>query len=453
MNSMESNIKIPRRIALAIINSLKGGVVPRVGLPYITVGRRKEIEAMLHDVDIVGEGGASFRFIVGKYGSGKSFLLQTMRNYVMECGFVVVDADLSPERRLHGNQGQGLATYRELIRNLSVKSKPDGGALAMVLDKWINNIMLQAAASTLHDGKEAVERRIMEVIRSMHELVHGFDFARLLTLYYRAFVNGDDELKGKVLKWFRGEYATKTEARQELGVTVIVSDDDWYDYLKLMAYFFRQAGYKGLMVFIDELVNIYKIPNSISRQYNHEKILTMYNDALQGKAQHIGIIMSGTPQCIEDRHRGIYSYEALRSRLQEGKFAQSQLSTPNSQSSNLYDLMGPVLRLQPLTHEEMLVLTEKLADIHSQLYKYVRTITDDDLATFIRIEYGRIGADQHITPREVIRDFIELLDILYQNPGTDIRALLDSDDFAYAKPETEEKEQKSIDDRFAEFTI
>lgn len=450
---MENDIKIPRRIAQTIINSLKGGVVPRVGLPYITVGRRKEIEAMLHDVDIVGEGGASFRFIVGKYGSGKSFLLQTMRNYVMDRGFVVVDADLSPERRLHGNQGQGLATYRELIRNLSVKSKPDGGALAMVLDKWINNIMLQAAASTLHDGEEAVEHRIMEVIRSMHELVHGFDFARLLTLYYRAFVNGDDELKGKVLKWFRGEYATKTEARQELGVTVIVSDDDWYDYLKLMAYFFRQAGYKGLMVFIDELVNIYKIPNSISRQYNYEKILTMYNDALQGKAQYIGTIMSGTPQCIEDRHRGIYSYEALRSRLQEGKFAQSQISNPNSQSSNLYDLMGPVLRLQPLTHEEMLVLTEKLADIHSQLYKYVRTVTDDDLAMFIRIEYGRIGADQHITPREVIRDFIELLDILYQNPGTDIRTLLDSDDFAYAKPETEEKEQKSIDDRFAEFTI
>ncbi len=461
---MENNTKIPRRIAQTIISSLKGGVVPRVGLPYITVGRRKEIEAMLHDVDIVGEGGASFRFIVGKYGSGKSFLLQTMRNYVMDRGFVVVDADLSPERRLHGNQGQGLATYRELIRNLSVKSKPDGGALAMVLDKWINNIMLQTANSPFPEGEEiphplgggreeTVERRIMEVIRSMHELVHGFDFARLLTLYYRAFVNGDDELKGKVLKWFRGEYATKTEARQELGVTVIVSDDDWYDYLKLMAYFFRQAGYKGLMVFIDELVNIYKIPNSISRQYNYEKILTMYNDALQGKAQYIGTIMSGTPQCIEDRHRGIYSYEALRSRLQEGKFAQAQISNLKSQSSNLYDLMGPVLRLQPLTHEEMLVLTEKLADIHAQLYKYVRTITDDDLATFIRIEYGRIGADQHITPREVIRDFIELLDILYQNPGTDIRTLLDSDAFSYAKPETEEKEQNTVDDRFAEFTI
>ena len=442
-------IKIPKRIAQTIINSLKGGVVPRIGLPYIAVGRRREVEALLHDVDIVGNGGASFRFIVGKYGSGKSFLLQTIRNHVMDRNFVVADADLSPERRLQGNQGQGLATFRELLRNLSVKSKPEGGALTLVLDRWISNVQTDTAAETglsLDDSAfaQAVEQRIMNVIRSMQNLVHGFDFARLLSLYYRAFTEGDDELKGKVLKWFRGEYATKTEARQELGVTVIISDDDWYDYLKLLAYFFRQAGYEGLMVFIDELVNLYKIPNSISRQYNYEKMLTMYNDALQGKAQYIGMVMSGTPQCIEDRHRGIYSYEALRSRLQEGKFAQSQ---------GMQDLMGPVLRLQPLTSEEMLVLTEKLADIHATLYGYQRTVDDHDLADFIKIEYGRIGADEHITPREVIRDFIELLDILYQNPTADLRALLQSDTFSYAKPSLEQQSDVATDARFAEFSI
>ena len=442
-------IKIPRRIAQTIINSLKGGVVPRIGLPYIAVGRRREVEALLHDVDIVGNGGASFRFIVGKYGSGKSFLLQTIRNHVMDRNFVVADADLSPERRLQGNQGQGLATYRELLRNLSVKSKPEGGALTLVLDRWISNVQTDTAVATgltLDDNAfaPAVEQRIMNVIRSMQNLVHGFDFARLLSLYYRAFTEGDDELKGKVLKWFRGEYATKTEARQELGVTVIISDDDWYDYLKLLAYFFRQAGYAGLMVFIDELVNIYKIPNSISRQYNYEKMLTMYNDALQGKAQYIGMVMSGTPQCVEDRHRGIYSYEALRSRLQEGKFAQSQ---------GVQDLMGPVLRLQPLTSEEMLVLTEKLADIHATLYGYERKVNDNGLADFIKIEYGRIGADEHITPREVIRDFIELLDILYQNPTADLRALLQSDAFSYAKPTLDQQSDAATDSRFAEFTI
>lgn len=438
---------IPRRIAQAVLNSLKGGVVPRIGLPYITVGRLHEIEALLHDVDIIAEGGASFRFIVGKYGSGKSFLLQTLRNYVMDRGFVVADADLSPERRLQGNHGQGLATYKELLRNLSVKSKPEGGALGLALDRWISFVQTQTAQesgmpvdSPLFDG--LVEQHIMAVISSMNELVHGFDFARLLTLYYRAYAAGNDELKAKVIKWFRGEYLTKTEARQELGVPVIIGDDDWYEYLKLMAFFFRQAGYKGMIVLIDELVNIYKIPNSITRQNNYEKLLTMYNDALQGKAQYIGTIMCGTPQCLEDTHRGIYSYEALRSRLQEGKFS----------SAGKRDLLAPVIRLEALSAEEMLVLTDKLAELHAGLYNYEKHITDEQLSTFIKIEYSRIGANEHITPREVIRDFIELLDIIYQHPGQNIEQILSSNTFSYANPQPGVQEIDP-DSPFAEFNL
>ena len=297
-------MKIPRRIAQTLINSLKGGVVPRVGLPYVTVGRKAEIDALLHDVDIIADGGASFRFIVGRYGSGKSFLLQTIRNYVMAKNFVVVDADLSPERRLQGTRGQGLATYKELVRNMSTKTKPEGGALSLILDRWISAVQQQAMAdsglSVTDPGlAPLVERQISAVIASLSEMVHGFDFARLLTLYYRAHLSGDDETKAKVLKWFRGEYATKTEARQELGVNIIVTDDDWYEYLKLFACFLKQAGYAGMLILIDELVNIYKIPNAITRQYNYEKILTMYNDTMQGRAQHLGIILCGTPQCME----------------------------------------------------------------------------------------------------------------------------------------------------------
>lgn len=441
----ENYIKIPKRIAQTVLNSLKGGVVPRIGLPYITVGRLKEIEAMLHDVDIISEGGASFRFIVGKYGSGKSFLLQTIRNYVMDRNFVVVDADLSPERRLQGTHGQGLATYREMIKNLSVKTRPEGGALTLILDRWIDGVQTQVSAEQgispdRTDFTQHVEQQIFAVIRQMQDLVHGFDFAKLLTMYYKAFIDGDDELKGKVLKWFRGEYATKTEARQELGVTVIITDDNWYEYLKLFAFFFRQAGYAGLLVLIDELVNIYKIPNSITRQYNYEKMLTMYNDALQGKAQYIGSILCGTPQCIEDIHRGVYSYEALRSRLQSGKFS----------TDGIEDMLAPVIRLQPLKSEEILVLTEKLTHLHAGLYGYEPKMTDQDLADFIKIEYGRIGASTNITPREIIRDFIELLDILYQHPETQIQQLLRSDAFDYAKPELEDKK---IDEQFADFTL
>lgn len=426
--------RVPKRIAAVIINSLKGGVVPRIGLPYITVGREREIQALLHDLDLVADGGASFRFLVGRYGAGKSFLLQTIRTHAMGNDFVVADADLSPERRLQGGQGQGLATYRELIRNLSTKTRPEGGALALVLDRWV------AALRERPDAEAALAAQLSPI----QELVCGFDFTQVLRLYFRASLEGNDEARAGVVKWLRGEFRTKTEARGELGVNACITDDTWYEYLKLFAQFLVGAGYRGLVVLIDELVNLYKIPNATSRQYNYEKILTMYNDTLQGKAHHLGIIMGGTPQSIEDRRRGVFSYEALRSRLTQGRFA----------SAGLADMLAPVIHLEPLTYEELLVLIEKLADIHAGYFGYERTLTEAQLVGFLRVEFGRVGADTHLTPREVIRDFIELLDIVCQNPGADVDALLKTDAFsgAVAAPVAAAGE-KDVDAAFAEFTI
>lgn len=437
--------KVPKRIEQTILNSLKGGAVPRIGLPYITVGRKNEIEALLHDVDIISDGGASFRFIVGRYGSGKSFLIQTIRNYVMDRGFIVADADLSPERRLQGTRGQGLATYRELIGNLSTKTKPEGGALTLVLDRWISSVQSQAVRETGRDPGQpaltkAVDQKIYAVTSAVSELVHGFEFARLLSAYYHAYIEGNDEQKAKVVRWFRGEYALKREAREELGVNMIITDDDWYDYLKIFAVFFRMAGYAGMLILIDELVNLYKIPNAITRQYNYEKLLTMYNDTLQGRARYLGIIMGATPQAIEDKRRGVYSYEALRSRLAEGRF-----SKPGTR-----DLLAPVIRLEPLTPEEMLVLCEKLTAMHADLYGYEKKLDTDLLARFIKLEYSRIGADQNITPREVIRDFIELLDLLFQNPSTTMDELLQSEEFVYTKSEAVSDQ---TDKNYVEFTL
>ena len=444
VKAAEAAPRVPKRVAAVIINSLKGGVVPRIGLPYITVGREAEIRALLTDLSLIADGGASFRFLVGRYGSGKSFLLQTIRTHAMGEGFVVADADLSPERRLQGGQGQGLATYRELMRNLSTKTRPEGGALILILDRWISNLQMQVAGElgagaaapgggtatggtpvsngTADTGgapndpalNQAVEARIREQVASLEEMVHGFDFARLLTLYYRAVVDGNDELKGNVARWFRGEYRTKTEARQELGVSIIIGDDDWYDYVKLFAQFLKGAGYQGMLVLIDELVNLYKIPNSVTRQYNYEKILTMYNDTLQGKAHHLGIIMGGTPQSIEDRRRGVFSYEALRSRLTQGRFA----------AEGMRDMLAPIIHLHPLTYEELIVLIEKLQQIHAGYFGYEARLSEEDLVQFLQIEFGRVGADTHLTPREVIRDFIELLDIAYQNPSTPVASIL-----------------------------
>ena len=425
--------RVPKRVAAVILNSLKGGVVPRIGLPYITVGREVEIRALLTDLSLIADGGASFRFLVGRYGAGKSFLLQTIRTHAMGEGFVVADADLSPERRLQGGQGQGLATYRELIRNISTKTRPEGGALNLILDRWVASCA------------DADESAINAQLAPLEEMVHGFDFTRMLRRYRTAVAEGDEESMSRVTKWIRGEYRTKSEARAELGSSTIISDDDWYDYIKLIARFLVCSGYKGMLVLIDELVNLYKIPNAITRQYNYEKILTMYNDTLQGKAQYLGMIMGGTPTSIEDRRRGVFSYEALRSRLAQGRFAREDLK----------DMLAPIIRLQPLTYEELLVLIEKLMQIHAGYFGWTPTLTENDLVDFLKIEFGRVGADTHLTPREVIRDFIELLDILCQNPDADVAELLQSvgGDALAPTAATNDTGVAGDNRNFAEFTI
>ena len=420
---------IPRRITSALLNSLSAGVVPRVGLEYIAVGRRDEVAALLQDLQNVGEGGAAFRFVVGRYGSGKSFMLQLLRNYAMERGFVVADADLSPDRRFAGTSGQGVGTYRELIRNLATRTRPDGGALAPVLERWISGIQaLVAKESGPRPNDPAfvgqIEARIVEVVNSMEGLVHGFDFATVLTSYWRGYQSGSDELKDAALRWLRGEFATKTDARQALGVRVIVDDDSWYDYIKLMARFVSGIGYKGLLLLVDEGVNLYKITQTVSRQANYEKLLAMFNDTMQGKAENLGIFLGGTPQFLEDTRRGLYSYEALRSRLAESRFVHDGLK----------DTTGPIIRLQTLTQEEIFVLLTRLAYVFAAHYGTANALTTEDLQGFMQEIANRLGADELLTPREVVRDFIAVLNLLCQNPGVSFTQVVHGADFQPTAP-------------------
>lgn len=405
--------KIPKTTAAVVLNSLKGGVVPRVGLEYITVGRRSEIQALLQDVSIIEAGGAAFRFIEGKFGSGKTFLMHALRNHVMEKNFVVTDVELSVDKRFVGNRGQGLATYRELIRNMTIHACPDSSALQLILDKWIgsveNEVVQQEGLTPGHESFDfKVSKKIYEITTSMDERVNGFDFGKVIAAYYKGHRTGNDELQKNAFRWLCGEYRTKTEAKKDLDVNLIITDENWYDFMKLMADFVVKAGYAGLYICVDELANLYEIPSKVGREYNYSKILSIYNDALQGKAKHLGIIMSVTKEAMEDPVRGIYSFEPLRTRIEDKR--------PQTEGVvKLRDMAAPVIQLSPLNPGEMYVLIEKLTQMHGVVYDYEPNLEHDDFIYFLKTQYAKGQMGVSITVRDMIRNYITLLNLTQQH--------------------------------------
>ena len=400
--------RVPRRILTALLASLAAGVVPRSGAPYVAIGREEEIAAFLSDLENVSEGGAAMRFLIGRYGSGKSFLMQLVRGYALERDFLTADADLTPERRLYGTGGTGLATYRELLKNLASKAAPDGGALPKVIARWIG--ALRAEVGEDPTGA-AMRDRVQKTLREVEFMVGGFDFAHVIAAYHRAYLADDDEHMSACLRWLRGEFSSKTEARAALGfsVSVIVDDENWYDFIKLFAVLARKIGYRGLVVFIDECVNLYKIVHRVSRENNYEKILSMFNDALQGRAEGLLLVLGGTPQFLEDPRRGLFSYEALRSRLADSRFSDPSFK----------NLIGPVIRLRRLSDDELYALIVRVTALYAMQYGKEPRITAAEQEKFLRLCLSRAGADSMMTPREILRDYMTVLNILMQNENAD----------------------------------
>jgi hypothetical protein len=443
MKNNEHIQKIPKRILNSLLLSVSAGVVPRIGAPYIAIGRQEEISALLSDLEQVNEGLGTMRFIIGRYGSGKSFLMQLIRGYALERDFITADADLSPERRLYGSSGSGVATYRELIKNMATKASPDGGALPKIISKWIDMLRSDILASGVaYDSEEFITKLNVlasEKLREIEYMVGGFDFAKVITEYYRAFVTDNDEKKSACLRWLRGEFSTKTEARAQLGfyVSVIIDDENWYDFIKLWAVLSRFMGYRGFIVFIDECVNLYKINHRVSRENNYEKILSMFNDTLQGRAEGLGLIFGGTPQFMDDSRRGLFSYDALKSRLCDSRYA----------SDEYKNFLGPVIRLKRLSDDELFALLSRINKLYEANYGTSPRISNDDMVKFLQLSLSRAGADSMITPREMLRDYMTVLNILMQNKNVTFdniisSAFIDKNSFSDDQKDTENTEEK-----------
>ena len=442
--------RVPKRILTSLLSSVSAGVVPRAGAPYIAIGRNDEIGAFLSDLEAVSDGGGGMRFLIGRYGSGKSFLMQLVRGYALERDFVTADADLSPERRLYGSGGSGVATYRELMKNLASKSSPDGAALPKILARWLSvlqsELMEQGIAPDAPSFSARLRSLVFEKLREMEFFVGGFDFSKVITAYFEAWNEPDEwaaeQKKSACLRWLRGEFANKTEARAALGfpVSIVIDDDNWYDFLKLWAALVRLMGYRGLVVFIDECVNLYKIAHRISRENNYEKILSMFNDTLQGRAPGLELILGGTPQFLEDNRRGLFSYEALRSRLCDSRFS----------AEGYKNLIGPVIRLRRLSDDELLALIVRITHLHAQCYEWEPRITMEQMQSFLKLCLSRAGADSMITPREMLRDYMTVLHILMQNADARFEDVIGS--AVTLKTDKQEQEEQEIEQLSAQAT-
>lgn len=404
-----SAAKIRPRDRDTILQALSAGVVPRTGLAYIQVGRANEIAALLRDIERIADGGSSVRFIIGEYGSGKTFFAHLVRLIALEKKCVTVHADLAPDRRIHAGGGQARTLYSEAVNNLSTRTKPDGNALASVVERFVTDAVRDAA-----DRKVPVEKMIDEKLAPVRDFVGGYDFAVVLKAYWKGSEQNDEVLKASAVRWLRGEFSTKTQAKAELGVRNIIDDENVYDALKALACFVRIAGYAGLLVMFDEMVNIYKLQNSQSRNQNYEQILRIVNDSLQGNTAGIGFVMCGTPEFLMDTRRGLYSYEALQSRLAENRFA----------SGGLVDLSGPIVKLQSLTPEDMLVLLSNIRSVFASGDPKKHLVPDEAMTAFMDHCNKRIGEAYFRTPRTTVKAFVQLLFVLEQNPGSRWQDLL-----------------------------
>lgn len=415
---MMNNIK-PKE-ATSIINSLTGGVVPKIGIQHITVGRSEEINAVISALEDVKNGHSMVKFWIGDFGSGKSFMLHLLNTVALKQKFVVTNADFTPDNRLYSNDGKGVALYSAIMDNISIQTKPEGGALPTLLEKWIeqvitktaeeNNILLVEIRNEQY--LKLIQNNIMKTINEITE-VGGFDFGTVILKYYEGYIIGDEQLRRNALKWLKGEYSTKTEARQDLGVREIINDLNYYDMLKNFCKFFVNMGYSGFIVNLDEAINLYKISTSVMREKNYEKILTIYNDCFQGKVSNLFFNFAGTKEFLENQRRGLFSYDALKTRLATNKY----------ETSEIRDFSQPVLRLFPLNNNEIFVLLKKLKSIFDFNYKTVIEVSDEEIQQFMEEIYNKPGASEFLTPRDVIRDFLNILNIIRQNPGVDKKNL------------------------------
>jgi hypothetical protein len=406
----------------SIINALQGGVVPHIGIQHMLVGRAKETDAIIGSLENVARGNSEVKFWIGDFGSGKSFMLQLIETLAVRTNFVVSTVDFTPVNRLYASDGKARALYSEIITKIITQTDQDGNALTTILDQWIEALMGAVVSEshvdfdslTSNDSRHLVISKIIDTTKQFGS-PGGFEFGQAIAKYFEGYATGNGALQESALRWLKGQYTAKTDSLRDLGIRDIITDSNYYDMLKNFAELFVAAGYQGFVINLDEAINLYKLAQSQTREKNYERILSIYNDCMQGRAKSMFVNFGGTRRFLEDERRGLFSYEALKGRLSFGTFEETEF----------VDFSQPVIYLKPLAQEDIFTLLSKLKTIFEQHYGAAVPCTRGHITRFMEGQLNRPGAAEFLTPRQVIRDFLQILNIARQNPEASIDTLLD----------------------------
>jgi hypothetical protein len=401
----------PREQA-AIKKSLAAGLVPEIGLEHLVVGRKNETQALVGDLDIIKDGGASFRLLVGLNGAGKTFMQRLLLGRAIRDGMVVLRADLGVNHRLYDAQGRARALYSSLMANVYTKASPSGHGLRSLLESWMSGLAFESGSAA--PAPEAMSEKISLLLRPLKDFPGGFEFAAVLARYYEGHDNDNPALQDAALRWLKAEYSIRTEAKENLGVRRIIGDEDIYNALKLFAAFCKLAGYNGLLVILDELSALtHRLSLARMRQANVQVLLTIINEVFQGGVSGLGFLLAGTPETLTDPDRGLFSIPALRSRLQ------------TVAPKGYIDLASPVLRLEPLGQEELHVLLLNVCRVHALGNEANYRLPDEALSKFLDRALVRFGRTAVANPRDVLRPFVTILNLLEQQPEEPWEKLMD----------------------------
>lgn len=416
------NNRINPKEADNIIKALEAGVVPRRGIQHLLVGRHKEVEEVILILDNIKQGESDIRFWVGDFGSGKSFMMRTIESLAVQKNFAVSTIDLTPTRRFYASDGKAQSLYNEIVDNIIIQTSQDGNAIKTIIEEWINSIItsvserdkIPASQLLVKENKGIIEKEILNITSSFKSVGLSYELGQAISKYYEGLMEDNQVLKLKALRWIRGDISTKTESKNELGIKRIINDDNWYEAIKNLAELFSDIGYSGFVINFDEAVNLYKLPMSQTRERNYEKILNIFNECKSNTARGLFVNFGATRKTIFDERRGMSSYGALKGRL----------GNESSLDSKLINTNKTVLPLKPLTTEEIYTLLENLKNIYNIHYRLDIDMTMENIKLYMEEQLNRPGALEFLTPRAVIKDFLEILDMIRQNPDVETETII-----------------------------